>query len=88
MLAAGEEEGDVVAVPGGDDARGEHARPRVGLLVGGGRAPLLGGKGQDLHRGVIVVDDLPLRGVPEEFVPGGDELRQGIADELPLGRGR
>ncbi len=87
VLAAGEEQGDVVAVAGGDDPRGEHAGPRVGLLVGGGRAPLLGGEREHLHRGVVVVDDLALRRLPQELVPGGPELRQGVAHEFPLGGG-
>ncbi len=84
VLATGEEEGHAVALAGGDDPRGEHAGPRVGLLVGGGRAPLLAGEGQDLHRGVVIVEDLALRRLPEQLVPDRGELRQGVAHELPL----
>jgi hypothetical protein len=87
VLAAGEEQGDVVAVAGGDDPRGEHAGPPIGLLVGGGRAPLLGGEREHLHRGVVVGDDRALRRLPQERIPGGPELRQGIAHEFPLGGG-
>ena len=88
VLAAGEEQGDAVAVAGGDDSGGEHAGPRVGRLVGGGRAPLLGGEREDLHRGVVVVDDLALGRLPQQLVPGGHERRQGVAHELPLRGGR
>ena len=76
-----------MAIAGGDDARCEHAGARVGLLVGRGRAPLLGGEREDRHRGVVGVDHLALRRVPQQLVPGGHELRQGVAHELPL-RGR
>jgi len=78
----------VAATLGQDDARREHAGPGVGLFIGGGRAALLGTEGENLHCRVVVVEDLALGRLPEQFVPGRDERRQGVAHELPLRGGR
>ena len=77
-----------MAVPCGDDAEVNTPVRGAVSLVGAAARRCFGGEGQDLHRGVVVVDDLALGGVPEELVPDGDERRQGVTDELPLGRGR
>jgi hypothetical protein len=94
VAVPGEEEGDLVARGGGDDARGVDAGPlllppRPGRLRRG--RPGLGprtAQGDDGHRGVVVVDGLALRRVADERGVGGREPLGGGADERPLRRHR
>src|SRR5208282_247292 len=43
---------------------------------------------QNLHAGVIVIKDLALRGLAEQFVESGPHRGGDFLDDLPLGRGR
>ena len=43
---------------------------------------------QDLHRGVVVVQDLALGGLADQFLVGRLDHRGRFADDVPLGRGR
>ena len=79
MLAAGEVQGDLPALPGRNDAAGEHA----GAFVTGLTLQL-----EHLHAGVVVVHHLALRRLPDQLIPRRFDQLGGLFDNLPLRRRR
>ena len=92
--AAAEEQRDPVAVAQGDHARGVQApcaRRRRSVFRGTGQGLLPAAfphQLQDLDRGVIVVQHLPLRRLPDQLVERRSEARRDRLHDVPLGRGR
>jgi hypothetical protein len=79
MLAAGEVQGDLLALPGRNDTAGEH----TGAFVTGLTLQL-----ERLHAGVVVVYYLTLRRLPNQLIPRRFDQLGGFFDNLPLRRCR
>ena len=79
MLAAGEVQGNLLALPGRNDAAGEH----TGAFVAGLTLQL-----EHLHTGVVVVYHLALRRLPDQLIPRRFDQFGGLFDNLPLRRCR
>ena len=62
MLASGEEERDLPAFPGRNDAAGEHTRARIALRTFQFQHP---------HAGIVVVQHLALRRLPDQLIARG-----------------
>jgi len=88
MAHAGEEQGDLVAGIGRDDAGGEDAGAFPLHIVGQGRRALRTGQLQHLHGGVVVVEHGSLGGLIHQLLVRGGERFGRPLHQIPLGRGR
>lgn len=92
MLPAGEEQRDGAPLARRHDARGKDALAfgaRRRSRLGSGRVrSVLPHLRQDLHAGVVVVDDVPLRGLPDQLLERGLDHSGRLLGDLPLRGGR
>jgi hypothetical protein len=89
--AAAEEQRDLVAVAQSDHAGGVQAAAPVGVDRGAGQGRLPGSFShqlEDLDRGVIVVQHVPLRRLPDQLRERRSEVQRDGLHDVPLGRGR
>ena len=78
MLAARKVKRDPLSLLDGDDAASEHARAFVGRLTG---------QPQHAHAGIIIVQHLALRPLPDQLVECRLDRFCRFGDDLPLGGG-
>lgn len=86
----GEKERDLPLLPRGDNARGEQSRALAGvrrLFFHSRNARTRPRQRQNLHAGVIVIKDLALRGLTDQFVENRPDHLRHFLDDLPLRRG-
>jgi hypothetical protein len=85
--AAAEEQRDPVTVAQSDHARGIQALARIGIgdVSGPASRPH---QFEDLDPGVIVVQRVPLRRLPDQLRKRRSKIRRHRLHDVPLGRGR
>jgi hypothetical protein len=94
MPAAAEEQRDPVTIAQGDHTGRVQAPALVGVVhvshsIGQGLLPAtFPHQLQDLDRGVIVVQHVPLRRLPDQLRKRRSEVRRDGLHDVPLGRGR
>jgi hypothetical protein len=91
--AAAEEQGPPPTLAQRHHARREQAAPFVGIAsfsLGTGRGLLaaVSHQLQDLDRGVIVMQHLPLGRLPDQLLKGWGQVRSDRSHDVPLGRSR
>jgi len=84
-MAAGEKQGNQLLPALGDDPAGEQTGSLRRLL---GWFLVFGHQLQDLHRGIIVVQEFALSRLADELIEDWLELPGNVVDQIPLGRCR